>query len=51
MKEYFVEYYNNTLKMWGEKIVFADSPLEVIYIFQEDPDYQLSIISIKEKED
>jgi hypothetical protein len=51
MKEYYIEYYNNTLKMWGERTIIADSPMEAMATLTENPDYMISIISVKEKED
>ena len=51
MKEYFVEVYNNTMKMWDEITVLANSVEEAIAIILNDEKYSYSIISVKEKED
>ena len=51
MKEYFVEVYNNTMKMWDDITVLASSVEEAISIILNDEKYSYSIISVKEKED
>jgi hypothetical protein len=51
MKEYLVEVYNNTMKMWEEIVVLAESEAEVISIIDDNENYVYSIISIKQKED
>lgn len=51
MKEYLVEVYNNTLKMWQEIVVLAESEAEAISIIDDNENYVYSIISIKQKED
>jgi hypothetical protein len=51
MKEYLVEVYNNTLKMWDDIVVLSSSVEEAVTIILNDEKYSYSIISIKEKED
>jgi hypothetical protein len=51
MKEYLVEVYNNTLKMWDDVVVLSSSVEEAVAIILNDEKYSYSIISIKEKED
>jgi hypothetical protein len=51
MKEYFVEVYNNTMKMWDDITVLASSVEEAVAIILNDEKYSYSIISVKEKED
>jgi hypothetical protein len=51
MKEYLVEVYNNTLKMWDDLVVLSSSVEEAVAIILNDEKYSYSIISIKEKED
>jgi hypothetical protein len=51
MKEYLVEVYNNTLKMWDDIVVLATSEEEAVAIILNDEKYLYSIILVKEKED
>lgn len=53
MKSYLVEYYNNTLKIWGELTLMAESKEQVIEIFfNMDADgHERSITTIIEQED
>jgi hypothetical protein len=51
MKEYLVEVYNNTLKMWEEIVILAGSEEEAVQIIEDSENYVYSIISIKQKEE
>jgi hypothetical protein len=53
MKVYFIEYYNNALKIWGEITLIADSEEEAIQSFlsMNEDGQERSITLIKEQED
>lgn len=53
MKTYLVEYYNNSLKMWGELTLMAESKEQVIQIFfnMNEDGHERSITTITEQED
>jgi hypothetical protein len=53
MKVYYIEYYNNALKTWGEITLIADSKEEVIksFLSMNEDGQERSITLIKEQED